>query len=123
MIEMILSQMNNNRLSTNLNKLNVDRTLLESRIDKLLRGPSNLELKEDGRIFIKSLNKYYSDRSNLKVKLQYENGLVLNSFDSMASCAKFLGIYPAKAKKRLEESKPVLFNNTLLYIKYSNSED
>ena len=55
-IDTILSQMNNNRLSSS-GSIKVDRMLLQTEIDILLSGPSNFEHKEDGTIYIKSLNK------------------------------------------------------------------
>ena len=56
-INLILSQMNSKRLSTNdLDR--VERALLNTQIEKLLNGPSNFEIKEDGRVYIISLNKY-----------------------------------------------------------------
>jgi hypothetical protein len=117
----ILSRMNNNRLSTNSLKVElVDGPLLQIEIDKLLAAPSNLEIKEEGRIFIKSLNKYYSDRSSLSVELHNEEGLVVNTFGSITDCAKFLSISRAVAGVRLHEKKPVLFNNKLFYIKRSS---
>ena len=52
----------------------IDRALLQLKIDKLLAAPSNLEIKEDGRIFIKSLHKYYSNRNSITVKVQNDKG-------------------------------------------------
>jgi hypothetical protein len=120
-IHKILSQMNNSRLSTNSIKVEVDDgPLLQLEIDKLLAAPSNLEIKQDGRIFIKSLNKYYSDRNSISVELHDEKGLVVNTFGSLADCAKFLSISPSVAGKRLLDKKPVLFNNKLFHIKKSS---
>ena len=51
--------MNNNRLSTNSRstcKHEPEQLYLE--IDKLLNRPSNYEVMEDGRLFIKSANKF-----------------------------------------------------------------
>ena len=48
---------------------------LKGDISKLLAGPSNLEVRADGRIFIKSLNKYYTGGGNIKVDLLDENDL------------------------------------------------
>ena len=123
LIDLILSQMNNKRLSTNLSHNSpVDRVQLYAEINKLLAAPSNFEVKEDGRIFIKSLNKYYSPRENIKVKLANKDGLIVNTFNSIVDCAKFLGIYPAMVKRRLVKSEPVLFNDKLLYIKRADFE-
>jgi len=108
--------MNNKRLSSNKQSITVDRTLLQIKIDKLLNAPSNFEIKENGRIFIKSLNKYYSDGNNIKVQLKDENGLIFNTFDSMTSCAKFLGISVSTVFRKLQNNKAVQFDNKLLYI-------
>ena len=117
LISLIFNQMNSRRLSTNPDKGKVvDRKLIYIEINKLLNAPSNFEIKEDGRIWIKSLNRYYSDGNNIKVQLKDKNGLIVNTFKSIASCAKFLEIHQATAKNRLQNNKAVLFNNKLLYI-------
>jgi hypothetical protein len=97
LIDQILSQMNINRLSTN-SKPKADRTFLLVCINKLLRsGGSNFEIR-NGRTFIKSLNKYYSDPKCVKVQLQDKDGKVIQTFDSFSSCGRFLGVYPATVK-------------------------
>lgn len=116
LILVILSQMNNNRLSTSRSPV-VDRALLLEEIEKFLKGPSNLEEREDGRIFIKSLNKYYSDRAKIRVELQDEKGNVINTFDSQADCAKYLGVSPPIVAKRIRNSIPTSLENKLVYIK------
>ena len=110
-IKLIISQMNNYRLSSIKWAAPVDRALLQIEIDKLLNGPSNFEKREDGRIFIKSLNRYYSDRIKIKVELKDENGNLLNTFDSMADCAKYLGLTSMTVAKIIRTGKPVLFEN------------
>ena len=107
-INIIISQMNNCRLSSSRSKgiASVDRALLQIEIDKLLNGPSNFEEREDGRIFIKSLNKYYSDRIKIKVELKDEDGNTLNTFESIADCAKYLGITSMTVAKRIKTGKP-----------------
>ena len=98
----------------------IDRALLQLKIDKLLAAPSNLEIKEDGRIFIKSLHKYYSNRNSITVKVQNDKGLVMNTFDSLADCAKHLSISPSLAGRKLRDQTPTLFNGELVYIKRKN---
>ena len=50
-IELIISQMNSRRLSTNIHQDSiVKREVLTNKIDKLLNSPSNFCIKEDGRI-------------------------------------------------------------------------
>lgn len=45
-IELIIGQMNSNRLSTYIGEEPVGRLIIKEKIDKLLSGPSNYELKE-----------------------------------------------------------------------------
>jgi len=45
LINLILSQMNKNRLSTNSSQPIVDRNRLLEEVNKLLNGPSNIELR------------------------------------------------------------------------------
>lgn len=76
----LLSQNNNRRLSNASGFVPVDRSLLYVDIEKLLEGgKSNYEYKEDGRVFIKSLNKYQTGgkRSALIIKLLDPNGFIL----------------------------------------------
>ncbi len=109
--------MNNNRLSTKRSIPEVDRALLDSDIKKFLETPSNFEVKEDGRIFIKSLNKYYSDRVKIGLELIDESGGVIRPFASMADCAKYLNVTSTTVSKRLQTGKPFLFNNKLVSLK------
>nr|YP_009072385.1 hypothetical protein SBORM_0121 [Sclerotinia borealis]AIJ56813.1 hypothetical protein SBORM_0121 [Sclerotinia borealis] len=59
LIDLLLSQMNNNRLSTASSHPTVDRTLLLAEINLLINGPSNFELR-NGRKWVISLKKYYN---------------------------------------------------------------
>jgi len=119
LINTIINQMNNNRLSTIGEEKTevVSRELLQKEIDRLLSAPSNLEIEEDGRIFIKSLNKYYSDRSNIQVDLLDEKGSIFETFNSLVDCSKYLNISPQTAGRKLRAGSPVLLNNQSLYIK------
>lgn len=93
-INLILSQMNSNRLSSKLRSTPViDRALLQIELDKFLKEGSNFEEKEDGRIFIKSLNRFLPP-ANIGVEVKDKDGLVLNTFASLSYCAKFLGVSP-----------------------------
>lgn len=116
LIDKILSQMNNNRLSTS-GKPVVDRTLLLAEIEQLLNGPSNFELR-NGKKWIISLNKYYhSSRKNICVFIQNEDGINIHSFDSIADCAKFLNVNPSTVSKRIIKNIPFLFDDKRVYIK------
>lgn len=109
--------MNLNRSSLNPNKLTqIQLTKLRRDIDKLLSGPSNLEIKADGRIFIKSLNKYSTGGGNIKVDLIDQEGLLKDSFDSISECAKFLGLSAGTVTKRLRDNLPIKVGNQELFV-------
>lgn len=117
LITCIIGQMNSNRLSTHASggHTKAGNITLESKIhahiEKLLNGPSNFEIKENGRIFIKSLNKYYSSRDSLSVELRDINGLVLKTFESMAEAARYFEVDPKTVKYWIQNNKPVPTRN------------
>lgn len=116
LICLILSQMNNNRLSTTSSQP-VDRALLLDEINQLLSGSSNFELRND-RQWVISLNKYFhSPRSNICVVIQDENGNDIHSFNSIIDCAKFLDVHPTTISKRIKKSIPFLLDNQRVYVK------
>lgn len=116
--------MNLNRSSTNIAKMSQPQLdTLQDDIVKLLAGPSNLEVKKDGRIYIKSLNKYYTGSGSIKVELQNKNGLVVNTFGSISECAKFLGLAPLTVTTRLQKNMPVLVDNNELFVKKRLKQD
>jgi hypothetical protein len=117
-ITLILNQMNSYRLSTNSEKLDEDQLkLLQIDIEKLLNGPSNLEVKEDGRVFIKSLNRYASGGVKIKVELYDKDGLIFKSFDSITTCANFLGLSITTVRNKIQKDQTVLIDNQEFKIK------
>lgn len=123
LINLIISQTNNNRLSTSLNYVVVDREQLLAKVNELLNGPSNFEIK-NGKKFVISLNKYYySSRINVCVILVDEEGNKLHCFDSLADCAKFLNVDPSTVSKRKSKGIPFIFENKTVYIKNEKVSD
>lgn len=117
LIDLILSQTNNNRLSTSSNDVVVDREQLLVKVNELLNGPSNFEIRND-RKFVISLNKYYhSSRLNVRIILVDEKGNTLHCFDSLADCAKFLKVDASTISKRKSKGIPFIFENKTVYIK------
>ena len=115
-IKLILSQMNSNLLSSKSRSTPViDRAFLQIEVEKLLMEGSNFEEKEDGRIFIKSLNRFLPP-ANIGVEIKDKDGLVLNTFASLSDCAKFLGVSRSTATTRLRKSEPLLVNGKSIYI-------
>lgn len=120
-IDLILSQMNNNRLSRSSGQPIVDRAQVLEQVNLLLSGPSNFELR-NGRKWVLSLNNYYnSSRQNICVDIVDEKGNKLHSFESLADCAKFLNVKPSTVSKRITKGISFLFSNKKVYIKKKES--
>lgn len=116
----ILEGMNNNRLTTSGVTITAEqRETLKRDVAKLLEGPSNFEIKEDGRIFIKSLNKYYSNKAKIRLELVDDNGETIKSFVSAVDCAKYLKVSKMTISLKLRNGKPILFDNKLVFLKKS----
>jgi len=125
-LNLIISQMNNNRLSSNQdeNYPVIDREQLYLKINQLLNGPSNIEVKEDGRLFIKSLNRFYTGSGKTEVQiLSDKEGLVLKTFTSLSDCAKFLGLTQPTVKNRLIKNQAFLFEGNPCYLKRVINDD
>jgi hypothetical protein len=110
-INLILNQMNLNRLSSS-NSVKVDKEYLNKSIVNLLNGPSNIETHEDGRIFVKSLNRYFNPtaRDKIQVEVKDESGLIVNIFDSIASCAKYYNVSRSTLQWKLKNNKLATIN-------------
>ena len=119
-IERILAQMNNNRLSTNKTHSDEDRALLLSDISLLISKGSNY-INKDGKIFIKSLNRPLSTNKKVGVEVvEVSSGEVIDTFNSVSELAKKLEInlqtahYRVKNISKFTSSK---YNEKLIYIK------
>lgn len=119
LIERILSQMNDNRLSTSPNfKLKANPVELSAEIDQLLSMPSNYEYKEDGRIWIISLKKYRSDRLVKGVRVISLSGTIIETLNySIDKCAEILGISRSTLKRRLDDGQPISYKNQQCTLK------
>jgi hypothetical protein len=115
LIDFLLGQMNNNRLST-CKSPDVKKTFTSVEIESILNKSSNYELQEDGRILIKSSNKYSFSRKSLKVILIDSQGSIFKVFNSKSSCAEFLGISSHTVTKTIEKNRPVYFNGEVYNI-------
>lgn len=115
LIDFLLGQMNNNRLST-CKSPGVKKTFTSVEIESILNKSSNYELQEDGRILIKSSNKYSFSRKSLKVTLIDSQGSIFKIFNSKSSCAEFLGISSHTVTKTIEKKRPIYFNGKVYNI-------
>jgi hypothetical protein len=110
-INLIVNQMNLKRLSSS-NSVKVDKESLNKSIVNLLNGPSNIETHEDGRIFVKSLNRYFNQaaRDKIQVEVKDESGLTVNIFDSITSCAKYYNVSRSSLQWKLKNNKLATIN-------------
>lgn len=122
-IGQIFNLMNNNRLTSNKILSEDENVLLQKDINRLLTEPSNLEVRDGNKVWIKTLNRYQSNSKKIGLVLTDEKGIVLNSFDSVSSCSNFLGISRKTIMKKLSENKAILLNNKLIYINKIELDD
>ena len=103
--------MNNNRLSTNKNSLiNSIPEDLDLKIKNLLDS-SNLEVHENGKIFIKSSQTYLKGRGSVGVNVLNTHGEVVFKFNSIKDCALFFNVHTRTINRRLENGSLVEYNN------------
>lgn len=121
LIKKIIEQMNNNRLSTKFNHTTEDRELLLNKINDMLLKPSNFEIREGGKIYIKSLNKYYYNNTvTLSLQMQDESGSVVKTWSSLTSCAWSLKISKSGIQKRIKNATRFVFEGKTVYLKIVN---
>jgi intein-encoded DNA endonuclease-like protein len=119
LLNYLINQMNNYRLSTNLKaSLPMCRAEILKAINTMLEGPSNYEVVGD-RTIIKSLNKPAGGGLSVGVWLEDENKNVIKTFYTITDCVKYLGITRSVFKTRLLKNKPMVINNKSVYIKKS----
>jgi len=109
LIDLILSQMNNNRLSTS-NQPIVDRDLLNIKVQTLLNMSSNFDLR-DGRVWIISEDRFQSEGGKSKaLELWDDQGNLFNTFKSIAECGRYLSISPTSVSKLIKKKSGLLYS-------------
>lgn len=117
LINLILSQMNNNRLSTSDNPI-FDKEELNLKVQTFLNKPSNLELRE-GRMWIVSDNRFQSEGGKSKaLELRDDQGNLVKIFKSIAECGRYLSVSPTTVNKLIKEGKLFTHENENVMIKY-----
>lgn len=115
LIELIISQMNNRRLSNSGLPMVKDRACLYLEVQRLLMGPSNYE-NRNGRIWIISQNKFLIEGIRKEVQLIDDQGNILKTFKSLTDCAKFLGVAKSTVSDRLKNNHYFKFENKLVKL-------
>lgn len=117
LIELILSQMNNRRLSSEMNRSIVDREHLYTEIHSLLSGPSNYQITDKGTLIL-SKQIYLREGGVAKaIQIIDEEGEVLEIFPSMLKCAEVLGKNNNTLTKWVRSNRQFKWKNKLCTIK------
>lgn len=117
LIKKIMSQMNSKRLSSlDLSKINRDS--LELEISEILNNAnsSNYEIRE-GRVWIKSLNRFQSQFKGVPIKLFDSEGNLLAIYPSLLKCSKEMGILRHTLMYRLKNNNTFEYKGKLVYLK------
>ena len=117
LIDRILSQMNNNRLSTS-GQPQIVRVKLIADIINLLSMPSNYEYRDDGKVWNIHKNKFTNIEGGKRkaVALLSLDGTIIETFKSKTDCGNFLGISITAVSKRLVKGKPFLYKDKLCLL-------
>ena len=117
LINKIMNQMNSKRLS-NYGSSKIDRNKLEQEIYEILNNAnnSNYEIR-DGRVWIKSLNRFQSQFKSISIKLFDSEGDLLANYPSLLNCSKDLGIGRSTLKYRLENNVTFEYEGKSVYLK------
>lgn len=123
----IADRMNNGRLSTNISsKALFDNSSLTQReelavhskearfeLDKqinLLLDQTNIEIHDNGKVWIKSSQKYLSGMK-IKINCFNEEGQMVNQFDSLKEAALYFNISSRTLYNKLEKGGSLVFNS------------
>jgi hypothetical protein len=111
--------MNNNRLSTNNNSSNftprpdpwarADIKDIEFKINYLLAN-SNLEIHDNGKIFIKSSQAYLKGRGNIQIDVFTEDGTLFQSLESIKMAALICNTSERSIIIKLDSGDKIFFN-------------
>jgi hypothetical protein len=110
--------MNRGRLSTNIKEdhLCLTREEIKEKTLKLLSSPSNYDIHDDGKIWIKSLKVYLKGRGNINVKVLDQNNELIYNFISIKECAQFFNVSERTINRKLDKGTTIEFNGKFLTL-------
>jgi hypothetical protein len=117
MIQRLIGQMNNNRLSTSACGTLEDRNSLLLDLKIMLEAGSNYILNDKGQTIIKSSGKFLKKGSPTAILILDGEGNILKELKSINACATFLGISHDTVRVRLRSGKSIKFNTNLVFVK------
>jgi len=114
-ILLINARMNTRRLSTNAPPILPKN--LNKKIKDLLNAPSNFEVHDTGKIYIKSRGYYLRGRGNVRILVFNNENILINKYNSIKNCAIFFKVSTKTIQRRLENGKPLWFSNQKFTLK------
>lgn len=109
--------MNSKRLSSSGSSI-IDRNEIEQEINEILNKANNSNYEIiDGRVWIKSLNRFRSQFKSVSIKLFDSNGNFLAIYPSLLKCSKDLGIDRSTLNYRLKNNITFDYEGKLVYLK------
>jgi hypothetical protein len=115
LIELIISQMNNRRLSSS-GVVIVDREFLYQEINLMLNKPSNLEIR-NGNTWIISQNRFINRTEANVIQLIDDNGVVVETFYTFKDCAKYLEVSLQTIPNRINKNSLFKFKDKFYTLK------
>jgi hypothetical protein len=77
----------------------------------------------DGRVLIKSLNKYYSSRLSIEVEIIDDKANLIKTFPSIKECAEFLGMTRQVLTRRILSKKSILLDSKPVLVRKIEKEE
>lgn len=93
---------------------NLNYNLILKKVKDLLNKPSNFEIYSDGKIFIKSKQKFWKGRGNVEIEVYDKEGLFLYSFENLETTANFFNVDEHIIRYRLNTGKSLILPSTPL---------
>ena len=107
--------MNSKRLSSSGSSI-IDRNELEQDIHEILNKANNSNYEIiDGRVWIKSLNRFQSQFKSISIKLFDSEGNLLANYPSLLNCSKELGIGRSTLRYRLKNNVTFEYEGKSVY--------
>jgi len=115
LIELIISQMNNRRLSSSEVAI-VDREFLYKEINLMLNKPSNLEIR-NGNTWVISQNRFINRAEANVIQLIEGNGFVVKTFYTYKDCAEYLEVSLQTIPNRINKNSIFKFKDKFYTLK------
>lgn len=90
------------------------RELILDKVKNLLNQPSNFEIYPDGKIYIKSEQKFWKGRGDVVIDVYNKEGILLYSLNNLEATANFFNVKEHIIKYRLNSGKPLIISSNFI---------